>query len=161
MPDADVSHDVTPVAAPPIKRRGRGRSIGVLVVLALAVLALLSQGLLHSLNYFETIDQALSSRAKLGTQTFRLEGVVEAHTIDRTSTGASFWMSGGHGERIFVSSHGTPPQLFQANIPVVVEGHFTSDTSNRFYGTQILVKHTASYIAAHPNRVKAPNGTVR
>ena len=161
MPDADVSHDVTPVAAPPIKRRGRGRSIGVLVVLALAVLALLSQGLLHSLNYFETIDQAMSSRAKLGTQTFRLEGVVEAHTIDRTSTGASFWMSGGHGERIFVSSHGTPPQLFQANIPVVVEGHFTSDTSNRFYGTQILVKHTASYIAAHPNRVKAPNGTVR
>ena len=28
-------------------------------------------------------------------------------------------------------------------------------------GTQILVKHTASYIAAHPKRVKAPNGTVR
>jgi cytochrome c-type biogenesis protein CcmE len=161
VPDADVTHDVTPVAAPPIKRRGRGRSIGVLVVLALAVLALLSQGLLHSLNYFETIDQAMSSRAKLGTQTFRLEGVVEAHTINRTSTGASFWMSGGHGEKIFVSSHGTPPQLFQANIPVVVEGHFTSETSNRFYGTQILVKHTASYIAAHPNRVKAPNGTVR
>jgi cytochrome c-type biogenesis protein CcmE len=161
VPDADVSHDVTPVAAPPIKHRGRWRSIGVLVVLALAVLALLSQGLLHSLNYFETIDQAMRSRVKLGTQTFRLEGVVEAHTIDRTSTGASFWMSGGHGEKIFVSSHGTPPQLFQANIPVVVEGHFTSDTSNRFYGTQILVKHTASYIAAHPNRVKAPNGTVR
>jgi cytochrome c-type biogenesis protein CcmE len=161
VPDADVTHDVTPVAAPPIKRRGRWRSIGVLVVLVLAVLALLSQGLLHSLNYFETIDQAMNSRAKLGTQTFRLEGVVEAHTINRTSTGASFWMSGGHGERIFVSSHGTPPQLFQANIPVVVEGHFTSETSNRFYGTQILVKHTASYIAAHPNRVKAPNGTVR
>jgi cytochrome c-type biogenesis protein CcmE len=133
----------------------------VLVVLALAVLALLSQGLLHSLNYFETIDQAMSSRAKLGTQTFRLEGVVVAHTIDRTSSGASFWMSGGHGEEIFVSAHGTPPQLFQSNIPVVVEGHFTSETSDRFYATQILVKHTASYISAHPNRVKAPNGTVR
>jgi cytochrome c-type biogenesis protein CcmE len=161
VPDADVSFDVTPVAAPPTKRRGRWRSIGVLVVLALAVVALLSQGLLHSLNYFETIDQAMSSRAKLGTETFRLEGVVVAHTIDRTSTGASFWMSGGHGEKIFVSAHGTPPQLFQANIPVVVEGHFTSDTSDRFYGTQILVKHTASYIAEHPKRVKAPNGTVR
>ncbi len=86
MPDADISFDVTPVAAPPTKRRGRWRSIGVLVVLALAVLALLSQGLLHSLNYFETVDQAMSSRAKLGTQTFRLEGVVVAQTIDRTST---------------------------------------------------------------------------
>ncbi len=161
MPDADVAHDVTPVAAPPIRRRGRWRSIGVLVVLALAVVALLSQGLLHSLNYFETIDQAMGSRAKLGTQTFRLEGVVVAHSINRTSSGASFWMSGGHGEEVFVSAHGTPPQLFQANIPVVVEGHFLSDTSHRFYATQILVKHTASYIAAHPRRVRAPNGTVR
>jgi hypothetical protein len=30
-----------------------------------------------------------------------------------------------------------------------------------FDGTQILVKHTASYIAQHPSRVKAPNGTTR
>jgi hypothetical protein len=30
-----------------------------------------------------------------------------------------------------------------------------------FEGTQIMVKHSASYIAAHPNRVKAPNGTSR
>lgn len=160
MPDADVT-DLTPVSAPDVKRRGRGRTIGVLVVLVLAVLALLSQGLLHSLNYFETIDQAMNSRAKLGTETIRLEGVVKAHTIDRTSSGASFWMTGGHGEEVHVSAHGSPPQLFQANIPVVVEGHFTSATSRDFYGTQILVKHTASYIAAHPKRVKAPNGSVR
>lgn len=160
MPDADVSFDLTPVAAPPSKRRGRGRTIGVLVVLALAVLVLLSQGLLHSLNYFETIDQAMSARHKLGTETIRLEGVVKAHTIDRTSSGASFWMTGG-GKEVFVDAHGSPPQLFQANIPVVVVGHFTSATSDSFDGTQILVKHTASYIAAHPKRVKAPNGTVR
>jgi cytochrome c-type biogenesis protein CcmE len=159
--DADDSHDLTPVPAPPTKRRGRLRSIGVIVVLVLAVLALLSQGLLHSLNYFETIDQAMSSRAKLGTQTFRLEGLVVPHTIDRTSSGASFQMSGSRGEEVFVNAHGLLPQLFQADIPVVVEGHFLSETSDDFYATQILVKHTASYIAAHPNRVKAPNGTVR
>ena len=161
MPDADDSYDLTPVPAPPTKRRGRLRSIGVIVVLVLAVLALLSQGLLHSLNYFETIDQAMNSRAKLGTQTFRLEGVVVPHTIDRTSSGASFQMSGAKGEEVFVNAHGLSPQLFQADIPVVVEGHFLSETSDDFYATQILVKHTASYIAAHPNRVKAPNGTVR
>jgi cytochrome c-type biogenesis protein CcmE len=160
VPDAEDTFDLTPVAAPPTKRRGRWRTIGVLVVLALAVLALLSQGLLHSLNYFETIDQAMSSRAKLGTETFRLEGIVEPHTIDRTSRGASFWMTGGN-KKVFVDAHGSPPQLFQSDIPVVVEGHFTSETSDTFIATQILVKHTASYIAAHPNRVKAPNGTVR
>jgi cytochrome c-type biogenesis protein CcmE len=160
VPDTEDTFDLTPVAAPPTKRRGRWRTIGVLVVLALAVLALLSQGLLHSLNYFETIDQAMSSRAKLGTETFRMEGVVKPHTIVRTSRGASFWMTGGDKE-VFVDAHGSPPQLFQSDIPVVVDGHFTSETSDTFIATQIVVKHTASYIAAHPKRVKAPNGTVR
>lgn len=160
MPDTDTSDDLTPVPAPPSKRRGRWRTFGVLALLVAAVLALLSQGLLHSLNYFETISQAMNSRAKLGTQTFRLEGVVKPHTIDRTSDGASFWITGG-GQEIFVSAHGLPPQLFRSDIPVVVEGHFTSETSDTFYGTQIIVKHTAAYIAAHPTRVKAPNGTVR
>ena len=160
MPDTEDTFDLTPVAAPPTKRRGRWRTIGVLSVLALAVLALLSQGLLHSLNYFETIDQAMSSRTKLGTETFRLEGVVKPHTIDRTSRGASFWMTGGD-KKVFVDAHGSPPQLFQSDIPVVVDGHFTSETSDTFIATQIIVKHTASYIAAHPKRVKAPNGTVR
>lgn len=160
MFDADVA-DLSPVAAPPSPRRSRRRTVGVLFVLAVAVLALLSQGLLHSLNYFETIDQAMASRATLGTTSFRLEGVVEAGTITRTSSGASFWMTGGRGRRVFVEAHGSPPQLFQSNIPVVVEGHFTSATSEDFYATQILVKHSASYIAAHPTRVRAPNGSVR
>ncbi len=153
--------DLAPVAAPPVRRRANRRTIGVLVVLVLAVLALLSQGLLHSLNYFETVDQALSSRAKLGTQTFRIEGVVKPHSITRTPSGASFWITGSAGKEVFVNAHGSPPELFQADIPVVVVGHFTTSSSDSFYGTQIMVKHTASYIAAHPNRVRAPNGTVR
>jgi hypothetical protein len=36
-----------------------------------------------------------------------------------------------------------------------------SKRSLTFEGTQIMVKHTASYIAQHPSRVKAPNGSVR
>ncbi len=161
MPVADAPLDLSPVAAPPSKRRARRRTVGVLVVLAVAVLALLSQGLLHSLNYFVTVDQAMAARARLGTSTLRLEGVVKPHTITRTASGASFWMTGGRGEQVFVQAHGSPPQLFQSDIPVVVEGHFTSATSDDFHATQILVKHSASYIAEHPNRVKAPNGTVR
>jgi cytochrome c-type biogenesis protein CcmE len=160
VPDAEEHLDLSPVAAPPSKRRGRWRSLGVLIALAIAVIALLSQGLLHSLNYFETIPEAMHARAKLDTTTMRLEGIVKPHTIHRTSTGASFEMTGGKYE-VFVNAHGSPPQLFQADIPVVIVGHFTSKTSNTFYGTQILVKHTASYIAAHPKRVKAPNGSSR
>ena len=133
----------------------------MLVVLALAILALLSQGILHSLNYFETVDQVLAKRASFGTETMRLEGVVKPGTITRTSSGASFTLEGSGAKEVYVDAHGSPPQLFQADIPVVVVGHFTSATSLTFDGTQILVKHTASYIAEHPQRVRAPNGTTR
>jgi cytochrome c-type biogenesis protein CcmE len=153
--------DLTPVAPPASASRSRRRSIGVLVVLGAAALALLSQGLLHSLNYFETVDQVLASRASFGAHVLRLEGVVKSGTITRTSAGASFVLEGSGTRQVRVVAHGSPPQLFQANIPVVVVGHFTTATSLVFNGTQILVKHTASYIAQHPSRVTAPNGSTR
>lgn len=152
--------DLTPVDPPASARRGRWRTISVLVVLALAIVALLSQGLLHSLNYFKTVDEVLANRQAVGTSEIRLEGVVQPHTITRTSSGASFYV-GSPAKRIFVVVRGTPPQLFQANIPVVVVGHFASASSLTFDGSQIMVKHTATYIAQHPSRVKAPNGSVR
>ena len=152
--------DLTPVEPPVAPSRGRWRTIGVLVVLALAILALLSQGLLHSLNYFKTVDEVLANRQSVGTREIRLEGVVQPHSITRTSSGAAFYLGSGTRE-VYVVVHGTPPQLFQASIPVVVVGHFTTATSLVFDGSQIMVKHTASYIAQHPTRVKAPNGSVR
>ena len=157
----ETNLDLTPVVPPKSKGSSRRRTIGVLVVLVIAILALLSQGLLHSLNYFDTVDQVFANRAKIGTTTIRLEGVVKTHTIRRTSRGASFWITGTGTREVYVISRATPPQLFQADIPVVVEGHFTTVHSTTFDGTQILVKHTATYIAQHPKRVKAPNGSVR
>jgi len=155
------ARDLTPVVVAPVPPRHRRRVIIVLGVLALCAVALLSQGLLRSLNYFETVDQALAHRASLGTRVFRLEGVVKAHTIQRTASGAAFTLSGTGGREVFVDSYATPPQLFQANIPVVVVGHFASATSRTFLGSQILVKHTSSYIAQHPRRVRTPNGSAR
>ncbi len=161
MSSTETPLDLTPVAPPRSPSRSRWRSIAVLVVLAGAIVALLSQGLLHSLNYFETVDQVLAKRASFGTEVMRLEGVVKPGTIERNASGASFVLEGSGAETVFVDAHGSPPQLFQADIPVVVVGHFTTKTGLDFDGTQILVKHTASYIAKYPNRVKAPNGTTR
>ena len=157
----ETTLDLTPVAPPKTKSSSRRRTIGVLAVLVIAILALISQGLLHSLNYFDTVDQVFASRAKIGTTTIRLEGVVKPHTITRTAKGVAFWITGSGTHEVYVISHATPPQLFQSDIPVVVEGHFTTAHSTTFDGTQILVKHTATYIAKYPKRVKAPNGSVR
>jgi cytochrome c-type biogenesis protein CcmE len=52
----------------------------------------------------------------------------------------------------------SPPDLFQANIPVIAVGHFTSGV---FASDQILVKHSSTYVAKYPKRVTAPNGTKR
>lgn len=159
MLDAEAPRDLAPVAAPPLRRSGRLRTGAVLAVLALAVLALLSQGLLHSLNYFETVDQALAQRATLGTREIRLEGVV-TKPVTRSAVGADFRLAGSEGV-IRVAEVGSPPQLFQVNIPVVVVGHFDSARGTVFHATQIMVKHTATYIAQHPSRVRARNGSVR
>ncbi len=152
--------EVSPLEPPPT-RRGRRRSLAVVALLVVAVGALLAQGLLSNLNYFETVKQAMSQRATLGTRDFRLEGVVAQGSIMRTASGAEFYLDGSRPREVFVRATGSPPQLFQPNIPVVVDGHFASRTSSVFLATQIIVKHTANYVAQHPKRVRAPNGSVR
>ncbi len=161
MTHTETLGDVTPVAPPPSPSRSRWRSVGVLAALVAVIVVLLAQGLLHSLNYFETVDQVLAQRHAIGVKEIRLEGVVVPHTIDRTSSGASFTLVGSPGRTVRVIAHGSPPGLFQADIPVVVVGHFTTPTSLVFDGSQIMVKHSATYIAEHPGRVRAPNGSVR
>jgi cytochrome c-type biogenesis protein CcmE len=132
----------------------------VFALLAGAIAYLLVEGLGSSLDYFDTVAQAIHRKAAIGTTTLRLEGLVVPGSIVRTARGADFVVSGG-GHRVPVHETGSPPQLFQSDIPVVVIGHFASRGSDLFVSTQIMVKHSATYIAAHPTRVRAPNGTVR
>jgi cytochrome c-type biogenesis protein CcmE len=132
----------------------------VAAVLVGALVFLLAEGLGSSLDYFDTVDQALAHRGTLGTTTFRLEGLVAPGSIRRTAVGTDFAVSEGT-ERVAVQNVGSPPELFQQDIPVVVVGHFAGAGSTLFLSNQIMVKHSANYIAAHPSRVKAPNGSVR
>ena len=142
------------------RRRTRRRVLVVFALLIVAFVFLLVEGLGSSLNYFDTVDQAYAHRATLGTMTFRLEGVVVPGSIHATATGTDFEVSEGH-HVVHVANTGSPPQLFQASIPVVVVGHFTSPTSSDFVSNSILVKHSSTYIEQNPSRVRAPNGTVR
>ncbi|HEX4082472.1 MAG TPA: cytochrome c maturation protein CcmE, partial [Acidimicrobiales bacterium] len=168
--DVAGSPAVTPPAAPPDaggpggaapgRRRPRSklRLLVVFAVLVGAVVFLLVEGLGSSLDYFDTVDQALAHKTAVGTTTIRLEGTVVPGTIRRTGTGADFVMSGGPGKTVVVHNVGSPPELFQTNIPVVVDGHFASAASTLFLSDQIEVKHSATYVAAHPTRVKGKNG---
>jgi cytochrome c-type biogenesis protein CcmE len=160
VPDSgDVESRPSPAAAPAQRahRSSRWRLWGVGAVLVGAFAFLLVEGLGSSLNYFETVDQALAHKTTLGTQTFRLEGVVVPGTVHRIAGGVAF-VEAGTKHRVDVVNHGNPPQLFQPDIPVVVVGHFSGSS---FVSDQLIVDHTAQYVQAHPNRVRAPNGTTR
>ncbi len=137
----------------PSKRKVRRAWAAVAVVLV-AIGFLLYKGLGNSLVYFRTAAGAWKDRAQLGTSTFRLEGVVVPGSIHTTSKGVDFSVE---SKNVSVQVHDTanPPQLFQPNIPVVLVGHFAGSI---FMSTQIMVKHSSSYIAAHPNRVATVNG---
>jgi cytochrome c-type biogenesis protein CcmE len=154
----DSTAPPTPSSRP--RRRIRLRIALVGIVFVGAIIFLLVEGLGSSLDYFDTVDQALAQKASLGMSSLRVEGVVVPGSIKATSVGTDFTISQG-SQQIPVRNVGSPPGLFQENIPVVVVGHFASGTSDLFLSNAIMVKHSADYIAAHPTRVSAPNGSVR
>ena len=149
----------SPLRPAPVRRRAtaRWRLAVVGVVLAGAFALLLAKGLGSSLDYFETVDQAVADKAMLAGKTFRLEGLVVPGTVQVSGTTVRF-VAAGTVHRIAVVNHGNPPQLFQPDIPVVVVGHFAGAG---FVSDQIIVDHTAQYQEEHPNRVRAPDGSMR
>jgi cytochrome c-type biogenesis protein CcmE len=136
------------------RRHTKRRLLAVFALLAVALVFLLVEGLGSSLDYFDTVNQALAHRAQLGTTTFRLEGNVVPGSIRSTATGADFRLCQGT-HVVDVVNTNSPPALFQPNIPVVLVGHFSSDTSRTFLSNTIMVKHSATYTAQHPGRIRA------
>jgi cytochrome c-type biogenesis protein CcmE len=139
----------------PSGHRVRYAVVGLVLVGALGFLV--AKGLGTALNFYLPADQAVAQRASLGTRTFNLEGVVERGSIHPTPNGVDFVVTSG-ATRVRVQNTGSPPDLFQPEIPVIAVGHFDGST---FVSDQILVKHSSDYIAQHPGRVTAPNGTKR
>lgn len=121
-------------------------------MIAGAVGFLLSQGLGNATEYFKTADQAVADRASLGTHQFRIEGTVDPG-VHRVGNDTVFSITANRVTVPIVDSK-EPPELFQAGIPVVLEGHFAA-TGPVFDSDLVMVKHTASYVAAHPDRVRS------
>ncbi len=137
----------------PSKRRAR-RAWAACGIVVIAIGFLLYKGLGNSLVYFRTVAGAVQDKAQLGSSTFRLEGVVVPGSIHPTNSGVDFAVESSNVS-VDVHDTGNPPQLFQPNIPVVLVGHFSGSI---FLSDQIMVKHSANYVAAHPGRVATVNG---
>lgn len=129
------------------RRRGAVLLAGAVVVAGL----LLWQGLANATVYFKTADEAVAQRAQLGERRFRLEGLVKPGSVHETGNAVAFVVIGDRGAEVAVRHMGDPPELFRANVPVVLEGHFDGKT---YRSDRILVKHTEDYREQHKNRVK-------
>ncbi len=138
-----------------MKKRKKVRLAIAILLIVGAIAFVLAKGLGSSLEYFQTANQAVADRAQLGSQDFNIEGAVVPGTIRRFGNKLTFEIQ-SKGVVVHVVSTGSPPQLFQAKIPVVLAGHFQGIT---FESNQIMVKHSAQYVAAHPNRVRSPYGS--
>ncbi len=150
-----------PASGPPADSKRSGghtaRYVVVGLVLAAALAFVVAKGLGSALDFYMPVDQAVAQKASLGTKTFNLEGVVAPGSIRSTPGGVDFVVTSG-STHLAVHNTGSPPQLFQADIPIIAVGHFDG---SRFDSDQILVKHSSSYKAEHPTRVTAPNGSTR
>lgn len=125
------------------KRIGLVFAIGVIV----AGLGFLLFGKLEkNLVYFVTSSELLA-KGDLGVEKpVRLGGMVQKGSIqwDPQATSLQFLLTDGT-KAIAVNSHQTPPQMFQEEMGVVVEGKFLKE--GKFQADRLMVKHSNEY---HP-----------
>lgn len=147
--------DLTPRPAPPASTGStdRGKRIavlGALGVLAVVLVFMAYQGLNNATVFFRNVDEAVAERDDLGDRRFRLQGRVVPDTLVSDGTTVRFVVQHA-GVQAQVRHVGDPPELFQPDIPVVLEGTW-SDEGEWFASDRILVKHEEEYEAENPER---------
>ena len=124
---------------------------GVLILIVVAIGFVLFQGLNNAALYYRNADEAVKEKDSLGTRRFRVQGNVLP--FDKTGRPVEFDIE-FNNVRVRVEHQGDPPELFQAGLPVVLEGHWSSD-GTFFASDRILVKHTEEYKAENPDHVSS------
>ena len=147
--------DLTPRQAPPVRggSADRGKRVAILGTLGVLVVALgvmAYQGLNNATVFFRNVDEAVEQRDELGDKRFRLQGSVVDGSVEPDGSSVRFAVEYG-GVQADVVHLGDPPELFQPDIPVVLEGAW-SDEGDWFASDRILVKHTEDYEADNPDR---------
>ena len=129
-------------------RRGLVATLALVVIVALLVVIAI-QALGEATLFFLNADEAVEQRDELGTDRFRLQGSVVAGSVDETVDGVDFEVA-YNDVVVDVVHQGDPPELFQDDIPVVLEGNWEGEV---FASDRILVKHTSEYEAENQDRL--------
>lgn len=154
--------DLTPRPGTPAPQgRRRWLPIAVLVAIAVAVVAMLWTLVSNSQSFLEA-DIAVAEREEQGDRRFQLLGspIADAEAEDTITVAGeeiTTFTVAFDGVLVDVVSQGTPPDLFEAGVPVVLEGQWVNgpapvdrfvDGANDgwwFAADRILVKHDNDY----------------
>ncbi len=98
--------------------------VALLVIVGVAGFVIVN-ALGNATLFFYNADEAVAQQSELGTSRFRLQGTVVGPTVQRTDDGVTFDVT-FNGVEVPVRHQGDPPELFQPDIPVVLEGRFAA-----------------------------------
>lgn len=167
--DTAPDPDLTPRVAPATRRRARKPwAFVALLMVVVALLLVVFQGLGDATLFFRNTDEAVAQRGSLGDRRFRIQGRVNGDSITPTANGVDFLIT-HNGVEVTISHLGDPPDLFQENIPVVLEGRWVqtgqtdvaapagdlpTDEGWFFTSDRFFVKHEEVYQEEHPYRTE-------
>ncbi len=146
--------DLTPRSGPnddsdTASTRKKKRNLVPMVVLALVLVGggvIITQGLNNAVDYFCNVDEVGTRDGCEEGRRIRLQGTVEAGTINGSVPGVTaFKMAFGDAE-IDVEYDGIPGGIFKECIPVVVHGEIRNGVLE---GDLVEVKHSNEYVAVN------------
>jgi cytochrome c-type biogenesis protein CcmE len=139
--------------------------IAVIVAIVAVGAFVIVNALGNATLFFYNADEAVDRQEQLGTDRFRLQGTVVGPSVVRTDEGVRFEVT-FNGVEVPVQHFGDPPELFQPDIPVVLEGSFAAgpdgelsapvnaDGAPLFLSDRMLVKHDENYKAKEGGRLE-------
>ncbi len=164
--------ELTPRTVPTARPRSqlaRWLTVGLAVLAFAAVGFVLYRGLSDAALFFRNADEAVADRAELGDSRFRLQGTVVEGTV-RAEGDLVMFAVAYDGVVVDVAHRGPAPDLFQPDVPVVLEGRFADgpapegvtfvDTGGtgrdgyHFASDRMLVKHDNEYVAENEGRLR-------
>lgn len=117
-------------------------AIGVMIVIAGYFVA---SGLLDNTVYYLFPDEAVARRADFPDgERFRLGGVVAPGSVTESDSGELLFAVTDGSTVIDVQTTRTPPQLFQENVSVLVEGFWEG---THFRADEVIIRHDENYQA--------------
>ena len=138
--------DASPATTPP---GHRWVAIAVLALVLVAGGVIVTQFLRSAVDYYCNVDELGSRDGCEAGRRLRVQGTVDAGTVDTTDGVTSFTISFG-GVTMPVRYDGQPGGIFEECQPVVVHGELVD---GRFQGDRVEVKHSNEYEAENADRL--------